>query len=144
MPETLPDLVALLPSWQLALKAERKSAGTIRTYTDGVTKFLRWCDNTGTKPELTRAVVQAFLADLLEAISEITPRTPVILRDPQDAKTLATMIRTLVEKPEWRGRMGQAAAKASLEWTWDRNAMDVWDLLKDAVGKKRPAASRKH
>ena len=66
MPETLPDLVALLPSWQLALKAERKSAGTIRTYTDGVTKFLRWCDNTGTKPELTRAVVQAFLADLLD------------------------------------------------------------------------------
>src|ERR1700752_4404178 len=66
MPETLPDLVALLPSWQLALNAERKSAGTIRTYTDGVTKFLRWCDNTGTKPELTRAVVQAFLADLLD------------------------------------------------------------------------------
>ena len=66
MPESLPDLVALLPSWQLALKAERKSAGTIRTYTDGVTKFLRWCDNTGTKPELTRAVVQAFLADLLD------------------------------------------------------------------------------
>jgi site-specific recombinase XerD len=66
MPETLPDLVALLPSWQLALKAERKSAGTIRTYTDGVTKFFRWCDNTGRKPELTRAVVQAFLADLLD------------------------------------------------------------------------------
>jgi integrase/recombinase XerD len=66
MPESLPDLLALLPSWQLALKAERKSPGTIRTYTDGVTKFLRWCDNTGTKPELTRAVVQAFLADLLD------------------------------------------------------------------------------
>jgi integrase/recombinase XerD len=66
MPESLPDLVALLPSWQLALKAERKSAGTLRTYTDGVTKFFRWCDNTGRKPELTRAVVQAFLADLLD------------------------------------------------------------------------------
>ena len=66
MPESLPDLVALLPSWQLALKAERKSPGTLRTYTDGVTKFFRWCDNTGRKPELTRAVVQAFLADLLD------------------------------------------------------------------------------
>ena len=44
MAETLPDLAALLPSWQLALKAERKSPGTIRTYTDGVTKFLRWCE----------------------------------------------------------------------------------------------------
>jgi integrase/recombinase XerD len=66
MAESLPDLAALLPSWQLALKAERKSPGTIRTYTDGVTKFLRWCDNTDTKPELTRAVVQAFLADLID------------------------------------------------------------------------------
>jgi integrase/recombinase XerD len=66
MTQTLPDLAELLPSWQLALKAERKSPGTIRTYTDGVTKFLRWCDNTGTKPELTRAVVQAFLAGLID------------------------------------------------------------------------------
>src|SRR5229473_2981765 len=59
-----------------------------------------------------------------------------ILRDPHDAKTLATMIRTLYEKAEWRSRMGQAAAKASLEWTWDRNASSVWELLTDAVAKK--------
>ncbi len=61
-----------------------------------------------------------------------------ILRDPRDAKTLATMIRTLYEKAEWRGRIGQAAAKASLQWTWDRNAADVWQLLKDTAGKKLP------
>ncbi len=61
-----------------------------------------------------------------------------ILRDPHDAKTLATMIRTLYEKAEWRSRMGQAAAKASLEWTWDRNASSVWELLTDAVAKKLP------
>ena len=66
MAETLPDLAALLPSWQLALKAERKSPGTIRTYTDGVTKFLRWCTATAHAPELNRVVVQAFLADLLD------------------------------------------------------------------------------
>jgi len=62
----------------------------------------------------------------------------LILRDPHDAKTLATMIRTLYEKAEWRSRMGQAAAKASLEWTWDRNASSVWELLTDAVAKKLP------
>ncbi len=61
-----------------------------------------------------------------------------ILRDPRDAKTLATMIRTLYEKAEWRGRIGQAAAKASLQWTWDRNAAAVWQLLKDTAGKKLP------
>lgn len=61
-----PNLEALLPSWQLALKAERKSAGTIKVYADGVQKFLRWCANHGHPPELTRPAVQAFLADLLD------------------------------------------------------------------------------
>jgi UDP-glucose:(heptosyl)LPS alpha-1,3-glucosyltransferase len=66
-----------------------------------------------------------------------------ILRDPRDAKTLATMIRTLYQKAEWRSRMGQAAARASLEWTWDRNAAAVWDLLRNAVGKKRQLSTKK-
>ena len=66
MAESLPDLAALLPSWQLALKAERKSPGTIRTYTDGVTKFFRWCEASGRAPELSRVAVQAFLADLID------------------------------------------------------------------------------
>jgi hypothetical protein len=48
------------------------------------------------------------------------------------------MIRTLYEKAEWCGRMEQAAAKASQQWTWDRNGADVWQLLKDTAGKKRP------
>jgi glycosyltransferase involved in cell wall biosynthesis len=60
----------------------------------------------------------------------------LILRDPQDAKTLATMIRTLYEKAEWRSRMGQAAAKASLEWTWDRNTATLWELLKERSARK--------
>jgi len=52
----------------------------------------------------------------------------LILRDPHDAKTLGTMIRALYQKAEWRTRMGQAAARASLEWTWDRNAAAVWSF----------------
>ena len=66
MPQSLPDLACLLPSWQLALKAERKSPGTIRTYSDGVAKFLRWCADNGHPLELNRTTVQAFLADLLD------------------------------------------------------------------------------
>src|SRR5258706_11346412 len=64
----------------------------------------------------------------------------LILRDPRDAKTLATMIRALYQEAEWRSRMGQAATKASREWTWDRNAADVWELLNDAAGKKTSRA----
>jgi integrase/recombinase XerD len=41
MASTLPDLAALLPSWQLALRAERKSPATLATYTEGVKGFLR-------------------------------------------------------------------------------------------------------
>ncbi len=62
---TLPDLAALLPSWRVALTAENKSPGTIRTYTDGVKKFLRWCADTGQPAELSRTNVQAFLAYLI-------------------------------------------------------------------------------
>jgi integrase/recombinase XerD len=64
--ETLLDLATLLPSWQLALKAERKSPGTIRTYSDGVKKYLRWCADNGHAVELSRTSVQAFLAELLD------------------------------------------------------------------------------
>jgi UDP-glucose:(heptosyl)LPS alpha-1,3-glucosyltransferase len=60
----------------------------------------------------------------------------LILHDPHDAKTLATMIRTIYQQAEWRSRMGQAAAKASLEWTWDRNAADVWEFLKELIARK--------
>jgi len=59
-----------------------------------------------------------------------------ILRDPHDAKTLATMIRTLYQRAEWRSRMGQAAAKVSLEWTWDRNAAAIIQLLRKTAAKK--------
>lgn len=59
-----------------------------------------------------------------------------ILRDPRDAKTLATMIRTLYQKAEWRSRIGQAAAKASLDWTWDRNAATLWGFLKELTARK--------
>ncbi|HEY2089717.1 MAG TPA: tyrosine-type recombinase/integrase [Mycobacterium sp.] len=62
---TSPDLAALLPSWRVALTAEHKSPGTIRTYTDGVKKFLRWCADTGQPAELSRSNVQAFLAYLI-------------------------------------------------------------------------------
>jgi integrase/recombinase XerD len=63
----LPDLSALLSSWELALRAERKAPRTIKIYADGVKKFLRWCAENGQPAELTRTAAQAFLADLMDA-----------------------------------------------------------------------------
>lgn len=70
MAKSLLDIAALLPSWQLALRAERKSPGTVKTYSAGVEGFLRWCQSTGTEPELTKPTVQAFVASVLDGGAE--------------------------------------------------------------------------
>jgi site-specific recombinase XerD len=64
------DLVALLPSWELALRAERKSPQTIKSYGDGVRGFIRWCDANGHSPALDRDLVKGFVADLLDGGAE--------------------------------------------------------------------------
>jgi integrase len=67
-----PDLATMLDSWERALKGERKSPQTIKSYRDGVRKFLTWCDQDGHDPVLDRATVSAFLADLLDQGAEAT------------------------------------------------------------------------
>ena len=64
------DLAALLPSWELALRAERKSPQTIKSYGDSVRAFLRWCDEHGHSPALDRELMKGFVADLLDAGAE--------------------------------------------------------------------------
>ena len=66
MTECLLDLAKLMPSWKLALRAERKSPATVKSYAEGVYAFLKWCEATGTPAELTKANGQAFVADLLD------------------------------------------------------------------------------
>ena len=60
------DLAAMLPSWELALRAERKSPQTIKSYGDGVRAFLRWCAENGHTPALDRDLVKNWVADLLD------------------------------------------------------------------------------
>jgi integrase/recombinase XerD len=62
--DDLPDRLTL---WELALRHERKSPATIRTYLNGVHAFTRWCGRSGTPPEFGRAAVSAFTAALLAA-----------------------------------------------------------------------------
>jgi site-specific recombinase XerD len=64
------DLAAMLPSWELALRAERKSPQTIKSYRDGVRAFIRWCTDNGHTPALDRELVKGFVAGLLDGGAE--------------------------------------------------------------------------
>ncbi|QNI09372.1 tyrosine-type recombinase/integrase [Mycobacterium kubicae] len=54
----------------MALRAERKSPQTIKSYGDGVRAFLRWCDEHGHSPALNRDLVKGYVADLLDGGAE--------------------------------------------------------------------------
>lgn len=62
---TVDELRALSDLWQLALRAERKSVQTQKTYADGLRQFLDWCDAEGADP-LTRTSLTAWVAALLD------------------------------------------------------------------------------
>src|SRR6201998_3041526 len=64
------DLAAMLPSWELALRAERKSPQTIKSYGDGVRAFIRWRTDNGNTAALDRELVKGFVADLLDGGAE--------------------------------------------------------------------------
>jgi site-specific recombinase XerD len=66
------DLRALLVSWELALRSERKSPETVKAYGDGVRRFLVWCEANERPAVLDRATVAAFVADLLDHGAEPT------------------------------------------------------------------------
>lgn len=73
MPKSEPapiPLVDLLDSWLLALRAERKSQQTVKSYGDGVRRFLTWANSTSTPAILDKRTVNAFVADLLDEGAE--------------------------------------------------------------------------
>jgi site-specific recombinase XerD len=59
------DIAALLPSWELALRAERKSPQTVKSYGDGVRQYLAYCDREEADP-LGRHSLTGFIGQLLE------------------------------------------------------------------------------
>ncbi len=64
---TAPDLAALLPSWELALRAERKSPQTIKSYAEGVRQYLRWCSDNDRPLVLDRHQLAGFVDSVLTA-----------------------------------------------------------------------------
>ncbi|MBV9652144.1 MAG: tyrosine-type recombinase/integrase [Pseudonocardiales bacterium] len=69
-PPATPDLAVLLESWTVHLRAERKSAETVKSYIAGVRQFLDWCAAQGVPAVLDRATVNAFVAAMLESGAE--------------------------------------------------------------------------
>lgn len=57
---TLDEYADLCGSWIVSLRAERKSANTIKSYSKGLTLFQRWCVETDTEPALDLATARAF------------------------------------------------------------------------------------
>ncbi|CAN5839395.1 hypothetical protein BH23ACT4_BH23ACT4_16950 [soil metagenome] len=63
---TADRLTSLIASWELLLRAERKSPQTIKVYGDGLRRYLLWCVERGAEP-MNRTSLNRFVADLLDA-----------------------------------------------------------------------------
>jgi len=61
-----PDLAALLPDWELELRAEGKSPNTVRSYRDSTNAYLRWCAAEGAPAELAKAQVLRYVVSLMD------------------------------------------------------------------------------
>ena len=53
----------------LALRAERKSPSTLKTYGDGVRFYLRWSQDSGREP-LERDSLRTWVAELVEPLTD--------------------------------------------------------------------------
>jgi integrase/recombinase XerD len=60
------DLDELLTSWQVTLRAQRKSKETLRVYRTAVSSFLAFCTEQCLPQQLTKASVNAWLASLAD------------------------------------------------------------------------------
>lgn len=60
-----PDLHALLDSWVLALRADRKAPQTVKAYSDGVRFYLSWCAEQHALP-MERTSLRTWVASLLD------------------------------------------------------------------------------
>jgi glycosyltransferase involved in cell wall biosynthesis len=59
-----------------------------------------------------------------------------VLQDPEDVEGLASILEHLHLDDALRSRVGAAAEAATQDWTWDRNAAAVWEVLNKALAEK--------
>ena len=66
----------------------------------------------------------------------------LILADPRDASSLATMIQRLYEDVDSRRRLGERAAETSRMYTWESGADELAAILDDVLRRKSSAAAQ--
>jgi len=64
-----------------------------------------------------------------------------VLPDPNDSRALAQLLERLYLDESLRERIGEAAVLTAKQWTWDRNAAELWKLLECAAEKKMAATN---
>jgi len=125
------DLAALLGSWELALRAERKSPQTLKSYGDGVRGFLRWCETNGHAPALNRDLAKGFVADLLDAGAE-----PATARARQLALRRFSAWLTEEGESDTDPLLGLKAPKLDAKITASLTEAELVRLIKACAGKE--------
>jgi glycosyltransferase involved in cell wall biosynthesis len=59
-----------------------------------------------------------------------------ILNNPGDSVALAQLVHRLYQHPELCRSVGESAARTAQAYTWDRNASETWEFLKEACARK--------
>ena len=75
----------------------------------------------------SRAGISAFVKDGIDAF---------VQKNPLDSAELARLITALSEDATLRQRVGAAAEVKAQNWTWDKNAAQVWQFLNSALAAK--------
>jgi UDP-glucose:(heptosyl)LPS alpha-1,3-glucosyltransferase len=71
-------------------------------------------------------------------------RDGLILEDPSDTKTLSEWLARLANDVDWRSLLGEAAAYAAAEYTWERNASRMRDVIDRArIARQETPSSAK-
>jgi glycosyltransferase involved in cell wall biosynthesis len=80
-------------------------------------------------------VVTSILAGASQIITEGVDG--FVLKDPNDAVSLARHLKSLCGNPDFRHRVGENARRTAEEYSWERNAAATWEYLKEIASKKR-------
>jgi UDP-glucose:(heptosyl)LPS alpha-1,3-glucosyltransferase len=62
-----------------------------------------------------------------------------IMTDAENAAALATLLGRLAGDANLRSRIGDNGARTAKQYTWDRNAMNTWEFLQEALHRKAGA-----
>ena len=90
-------------------------------------------------PAEAMACGMAVITSRAAGVSEIihNEEDGLILEDPFDVGTLANWLARLAADDHWRYELGDAARKTVAQYTWERNAWELEEILKSIVEHKR-------